>query len=180
MARAADVAAALRDRFRIDPRVTKIHKLLYYCQGWHLVWTHEPLFPERIEPWKLGPVVAELWRDEKYASKPQVKPLSPIEECTVDYVVARYGHLWAFQLVGRTHKEAPWVDAIERGAPVLSLKQMEDFFSADPAADQAWFWSEDWLGGEREADEDLKAGRFESFDSTEAFLDSLPIRRAEE
>ena len=40
-------------------------------------------------------------------------------------------------------------------------------------ADQAWFWSKTWQDGEREASEDIAAGRGETFDSSEAFLKSL-------
>ncbi|MDR7087602.1 hypothetical protein J2X11_002441 [Aeromicrobium panaciterrae] len=40
-------------------------------------------------------------------------------------------------------------------------------------ADQAWFWSEPWQRGEREASDDLAAGRVESFKNSESFLDSL-------
>lgn len=34
---------------------------------------------------------------------------------------------------------------------------------------QAWFWAADWQAGERDADEDLAAGRSEVFDSDEEF-----------
>jgi len=40
-------------------------------------------------------------------------------------------------------------------------------------ADQAWFWTESWQAGEREASADIAAGRGEQFDSTDAFLESL-------
>jgi hypothetical protein len=40
----------------------KLQKLAYYSQAWHLVWDSEPLYPERIEAWMNGPVVAELYR----------------------------------------------------------------------------------------------------------------------
>jgi AbrB family looped-hinge helix DNA binding protein len=43
-------------------------------------------------------------------------------------------------------------------------------------ADQAWFWSPEWQAMEREADEDLKAGRrfdFETGTELLAHLDSL-------
>ncbi|MBI3969709.1 MAG: hypothetical protein HY332_00350 [Chloroflexi bacterium] len=36
--------------------------------------------------------------------------------------------------------------------------------------EQAWFWSREWQEGEREADADLTAGRFERYDSDDAFL----------
>jgi hypothetical protein len=40
-------------------------------------------------------------------------------------------------------------------------------------ADQAWFWTERWQQMEREADEDISAGRIHTADSTEEFLDKL-------
>ena len=38
---------------------------------------------------------------------------------------------------------------------------------------QAWFWTKEWQEGEREADEDIKAGRGRVFYSDEEFLASL-------
>ena len=43
-------------------------------------------------------------------------------------------------------------------------------------ATQAWFWSPQWQQGEREADADLAAGRGETFNSAEDFLDALRAR----
>jgi antitoxin PrlF len=40
-------------------------------------------------------------------------------------------------------------------------------------ATQAWYWTPEWQAGEREADADLAAGRGETFESGEAFLDAL-------
>lgn len=39
--------------------------------------------------------------------------------------------------------------------------------------DQAWFWTEQWQAGEREADEDIAAGRGETYENTDEFLDSF-------
>ncbi len=38
---------------------------------------------------------------------------------------------------------------------------------------QWWYWTEAWQKGEREADEDIRAGRGEVFLSSEAFLSAL-------
>ncbi len=43
-------------------------------------------------------------------------------------------------------------------------------------ATQAWFWEPAWQAKEREADEDLAAGRFDRFDSDEAMLRALDER----
>lgn len=177
MATAADFAAALRSRFQGDPGVTRIHKLLYYCQGWHLAWADEPAFDNAIEAWEMGPVIADLWRAEKYGPAPQAEPLDELRMRTADYVVERYGRQYASQLVGKTHKEDPWLNARAKGTD-LSLEDMRDFFRTDPAADQAWYWEADWRAGELEADDDIAEGRTEVFDSTDDFVDSLRALRA--
>lgn len=40
-------------------------------------------------------------------------------------------------------------------------------------AEQAWFWTESWQRGEREASEDIAAGRTEVFKESQDFLDAL-------
>ena len=42
---------------------------------------------------------------------------------------------------------------------------------SDP--DQGWFWSPEWQAREQQADEDLRLGRYEDFDTMDDFLDSL-------
>ncbi len=39
--------------------------------------------------------------------------------------------------------------------------------------DQAWFWSEEWQAGEREAEADIAAGRVKTFDSMDDLLTDL-------
>ncbi len=39
--------------------------------------------------------------------------------------------------------------------------------------EQAWFWTPEWQEGEREADEDIAAGRVTRYDSDEEFLKYL-------
>jgi antitoxin MazE len=40
-------------------------------------------------------------------------------------------------------------------------------------ADQSWFWTERWQAMEREADDDVAAGRIRRFESGDAFLADL-------
>lgn len=42
--------------------------------------------------------------------------------------------------------------------------------------DQAWFWTEAWQAGEREADADYAAGRYRTHESTDGFLAALEAR----
>lgn len=41
------------------------------------------------------------------------------------------------------------------------------------AQDQAWFWTEEWQAGEREAEADVQVGRYQSFDTMEELIDDL-------
>lgn len=105
---AHDVAAALRERVPGLP-VTKLHKLLYYCQGHHLATFGEPLFSETISAWDMGPVVGTLWKAEK-DQEPVLgyARMTERELNTVGYIVSRYGRLSAGDLVTLTHNEPPW------------------------------------------------------------------------
>lgn len=55
---------------------------------------------------------------------------------------------------------------VEKGEVVLRPKKLVD-------KDQAWFWTERWQKGEREADEDIRAGRVQHFDNAEDAIASL-------
>ena len=39
----------------------KLQKIVYYSQAYHLVRYGQPLFSERIEAWRNGPVVRDLY-----------------------------------------------------------------------------------------------------------------------
>ena len=134
---AHDVAAELRRRLP-DIGVIKLHKLLYYCQGWHLAWGGEPLFGERVRAWANGPVVAELWSDERHGrGRPEPQPLSGDQLATVDYVVERYGRCSPTDLVRRTHLEDPWRDASESdqlgsvSEPEITHEALRTWFERD-------------------------------------------------
>lgn len=45
--------------------------------------------------------------------------------------------------------------------------------SKDVDPDQAWFWTPEWQAGEREADEELRRGEYEEFDSIGGFIEWL-------
>ena len=49
---------------------------------------------------------------------------------------------------------------------VLTPKKLVD-------KDQAWFWTKRWQEGEKEASEDIKAGRIKTFDSVEELIKDL-------
>jgi uncharacterized phage-associated protein len=137
-ASAHDVAAELRRRLGAGVGVVKLHKLLYYAQGWHVAWQGEPLFRERIMAWANGPVVAEVWADEKHRRpRPAPQRLTGDELATIDHVVDRYGGFTGKDLIRLTHAEAPWRDVSESDDPAsvtepeISLDALARFFRSD-------------------------------------------------
>ncbi|MGI9156812.1 MAG: Panacea domain-containing protein [Marmoricola sp.] len=101
------MAAELRDRLP-EVGAKKLHKLLYYCQGHHLVATGAPLFVESVSAWDQGPVVGRLWRSELDGEQPAARqPMDEAQLNTVGYVVSRYGRLSGRDLEHLTHSEDP-------------------------------------------------------------------------
>jgi uncharacterized phage-associated protein len=130
---AHDVARDVRYRIR-GAGVVVTHKLLYYCQGWHLAWAGKPMYTERIEAWANGPVVADLWHAEaKEQPIPEPKQLDDGQLATIGYVVKRYGHLTGRDLIKLTHSEEPWIKASELGLNAeLSHEALVAYFESDP------------------------------------------------
>jgi len=65
------------------------------------------------------------------------------------------------------------LEAIRRDDGVIELRPQ-----AVIDADQAWFWTERWQQMEREADEDIAAGRVKTYDDVESFLAALESEAA--
>lgn len=134
---AHDVADEIR---RLKPNVgdTALQKLLYYAQGWHLAFTGEPMFAEAVMAWDMGPVVAELWADQKHGRpRPTPSELDDRARSTIEHVLRKYGSLTARDLVNLTHQEQPWRDAYRlrsrllRQHVAITHEAMERFFEQD-------------------------------------------------
>mgnify|MGYP005853189457 CR=1 FL=1 len=120
----------------------KLHKLVYYCQAWSLVWDEQPLFEERIEAWANGPVVRDLFSYHKgqyYIGGVDLgnpKVLSDMQKETIDSVLNFYGDKSAQWLIELTHMEDPWKNAriglalTERGDQEISHESMAEYYSS--------------------------------------------------
>ena len=134
------VAAVLRDRLPGLP-TKKLHKLLYYCQGHHLAAFGEPLFTETISAWDMGPVVGQLWHQEKEqgVSAAALAELTEAQLNTIGYVISRYGALTGLDLENLTHSEPPWQQADGGRRPHESARieptWLVGYFSTIGAAD---------------------------------------------
>lgn len=95
----------------------KMQKLLYYCKAWSLATLDHAIFPDKIQAWKHGPVVASLYplhRGEIILEEwkhGNVKKLASIDRKIADAVIDVYGGLTGWELRDLTHIEAPWKDA---------------------------------------------------------------------
>jgi uncharacterized phage-associated protein len=133
------VAAALRERLP-GLSAKKLHKLLYYCQGHHAATFGTPLFAETISAWDMGPVVGQLWHEEKQGAAPaDPRDLDEAQLNTIGYVVSRYGALTGTDLEHLTHAETPWQYANAARLPGesarIELDWIRDYFATTGAAD---------------------------------------------
>lgn len=139
-----DVARAILQILNKPISTMKLHKLLYYCQAWSLVWDEKPLFTEKIEAWANGPVVRELFNFHKGMFELSINtfPLGNVERLdnnqieTINAVLDFYGDKSAQWLIDQTHFESPWImarkglNSDERGFVEISLDSMIEYYSA--------------------------------------------------
>lgn len=120
----------------------RLQKLLYYCQGWHLAWHGRPLFADRIEAWKYGPVVPPLYDKLKpngggpLPDQGEPRSLSDDERAAVEQVWAHYKQFSACGLKDKTHEEPPWKrhykpDGNARCSNVIPVVELAEFFGEE-------------------------------------------------
>jgi len=120
----------------------QLQKLLYYSQGWSLANKLGPLFPERIEAWVNGPVVPQLWEQQRNnylvrtISGADTQRISVPHAALLDKIWQSYGKYTGVALSRLTHTEPPWLDA-RRGLPEgmrsnreITQESLREFFSS--------------------------------------------------
>jgi uncharacterized phage-associated protein len=99
----------------------QLMKLVYIAHGWMLGLVQRPLITNRIEAWKYGPVIPDLYNTiKKYGSgavASEIRPwffsgateLDDTESQLIHHVYDMYGDLSGIQLSAMTHKDGtPW------------------------------------------------------------------------
>jgi uncharacterized phage-associated protein len=139
MARVEDVAAFVLEQCGTITTF-KLHKLLYYAQGWALAWDGAKLFDAKIKAYENGPCVSTLFhehRGQKHVSRwPQgdSSRLTPEEVETIRAVLEIYGAKTPAELVNMTHAEPPWLTARtadkEATAREITLESMRAYFAS--------------------------------------------------
>ena len=92
----------------------KLQKLVYYSQAWHIAWTDDVLFDNRIEAWADGPVSPDLFAKHRgmfrvsSVRNATSAELTDVERDTIRRVLAFYGPKSPQWLSDLTHMEDPW------------------------------------------------------------------------
>lgn len=141
---AFDVACNILQHYKSPISTMKLHKLLYYCQAWHLVWEEKPLFKEKIEAWANGPVIREIFNFHRGMYEISLRSfpignsdlLSKAQSESVDSVLDFYGDKSSQWLIDQTHSELPWRNARkgllpnERGDVEITIDDMLEYYSS--------------------------------------------------
>lgn len=130
----------------------KLQKLLYLAQGISLAVRDEPLFSDKIEAWRYGPVVRSVYNAAKFHGAAPIAALLPgvylgprtispddgESNAVIAETLRAYGKLQGVQLVALTHRPGlpegePWVQARSRAtpkdkSPTIDLELMRSSF----------------------------------------------------
>lgn len=143
MASVFDVASFIIDYYinNEEDSITnlQLNKLLYFAQGHYLARTETPLFDEKIEAWKYGPVVPSIYSIyKKYGKSPITKldkhnssiNFKKEEMQVIIDVLREYGKYSPSALVNLTHKDGtPWSQVFIFGEnSIISIEELKIFF----------------------------------------------------
>ena len=159
----------------------RLQKLLYYVQSWHLAAFGKPMFEDRVEAWRDGPVVTSVWPHFKQFGYAAIIPtekhaaagLSRYEQMFVDAIWDKYKVFSATQLSKMTHRETPWqiargdLPANESSSAEITQESMRRYFASGLAAKMPRFISLPQL---IQADEEIDRGNFKRHDELRARL----------
>ncbi len=128
----------------------KLQKWLYYAQGWHLAFLGRPLFHERIEAWRFGSVIPDVYdRLKKYGNSniPRTSVQVSFDKDSLellDGVWSSYKNMTEADLSSRSlAKESPWMkimmvyggsDKIPDHTEISVVSMMEYFKNLDNKA----------------------------------------------
>lgn len=150
----------------------KLNKLLYYAQGAFLARTGKPLFDEKIEAWKYGPVVPSVYERYKVCGHAPIQLGEGEEVEASDFTVEEldalldtareFGKYTGSTLVDMTHApDSPWSKAYTGDYHVeIPREEMRAYFVKHPVpvfepgenCQQADAFPKDWYDPEEDAE----------------------------
>lgn len=119
----------------------KLQKLLYYAQAWFLVNNNnQKLFNDDIVAWQYGPVVRAVYeRYQSFGRNPiniECNINTDFEDLSIEVKIylrefcENFLRFSATELVGMTHQELPWNEAVRKGqGSIISTDTMFDFYT---------------------------------------------------
>lgn len=116
---ARQIANWFVERARQDSQtlsIMSILKLVYIAHGWHLEMRNSPLIRNKIEAWKHGPVIPDVYNafrrqgiDIQDVVPVSGAEISAYDEHLLEEIYRLYGHLPATRLSEMTHEPGgPW------------------------------------------------------------------------
>lgn len=114
------VQRAARDGKQLS--IMQLLKLVYISHGWYLEMSGAPLIRNKIEAWKHGPVIPDVYRAFRGQNINVTVPVpgfptinNSYAENILEQIYQGYGKLHAFQLSDLTHEPgSPWDTASKR------------------------------------------------------------------
>lgn len=91
----------------------KLQKLLYFSQRESLAILNKPMFSERFEGWKYGPVSREVrtYFTQEDGIQTYTEDIKSENKYIVNNVILEYGSLASWKLSEMTHKEISWLNS---------------------------------------------------------------------
>jgi len=132
-----------RNKGKLMP-VWRLHKLLYYCQAWSLVWDGVSLFDEDIHAGDNSPIIEKLYQYHRgkfhirkiKRGNPENLTQEQIE--TINSVLDFYGEKSSQFLGDLIRSETPWREAQlifserKKSQRIISPKSMAKYYGALP------------------------------------------------
>jgi uncharacterized phage-associated protein len=111
------VERAARDGRRLT--IMQLLKLVYISHGWHLEMRNAPLIPNKIEAWKFGPVIPDVYKafrgqgvEVHTPVAVSAHPIAPHDAHLLEQIYGSYGKMPAQRLSDMTHEAGgPWDQA---------------------------------------------------------------------
>lgn len=92
----------------------KLHKLLYFTQRESFVLLGKPMFPDRFEAWKYGPVMRNLRKSHLESNSQSDLPVGSEYIPVLEDTLKRYAPMDSWTLSNISHGETCWQKAKDK------------------------------------------------------------------
>ena len=92
----------------------KLHKLLYFTQRESFILLGKPMFPEKFEAWKYGPVMRCLRKAHREYQTQSILPVDSEYKPVLEDTLRRYAAMDSWTLINISHGESCWQKAKDK------------------------------------------------------------------